>query len=171
MQDLLLYINTLSAPLLQYRNKHGSLVEKESILKEIRQYYTGKLIINDTIELIAYADGIHLGQEDIAHYDEDKTKAVKMIRQQIGNKLLGLSTHNATEIEEANRLDINYIGLGAYRSTETKCDAHVGGVTLLEIAKLSKHPVAIIGGVRLDDMFEPPIDYRVIGSGLYDTWR
>jgi len=168
LQDLLLRINRLSAPLLQYRNKVGSLLEKQSALKEIRQYYTGKLIINDTIELIAYADGLHLGQEDILRYSQDKNEAVKMIRQEIGDKIFGLSTHNRAEIEEANQLDIDYIGLGAYRSTGTKRDAKVVGASLLEIAKISKHPVAIIGGVRLEDEFEAPIEYKVIGSGLYE---
>ena len=91
-----------------------------------------------------------------------------MIRQEIGDKIFGLSTHNRAEIEEANKLDIDYIGLGAYRSTGTKKDAKVVGAPLLEIAKISKHPVAIIGGVRLEDEFEAPIEYKVIGSGLYE---
>jgi thiamine-phosphate pyrophosphorylase len=168
LQDLLIRINLLPVPLLQYRNKFGSLLEKQRALKEIRRHYTGKLIINDTIELIAYADGLHLGQEDIVGYSQDKNEAIMMIRQKIGDKILGLSTHNRAEIEEANQLDIDYIGLGAYRSTGTKRDAVVMGTSLLRIAKLSKHPVAIIGGVRLEDEFEPPIEYKVIGSGLYE---
>lgn len=169
LQDLLLRINLLPVPILQYRNKLGSLAEKQRVLEEIRKHYFGKLIINDAIELIEYADGLHLGQEDIQGYGEGQGEAVAMIREKIGDKILGLSTHNRTEIEEANRLDIDYIGLGAYRSTGTKRDAKVIGSSLLEIAKLSKHPVAIIGGVRLEDKFEAPIDYQVIGSGLYDT--
>jgi len=168
LQDLLLRINLLPTPLLQYRNKFGSLLEKQRALEEIRKDYVGKLIINDTIELMEYADGLHLGQEDIHEYSNDKNEAVMMIRQKIGDKILGLSTHNRVEIEEANQLDIDYIGLGAYRSTGTKRDAKVMGASLLEIAKLSKHPVAIIGGVRLEDEFEAPIDYKVIGSGLYE---
>lgn len=170
LQDLLLRINRLTVPLLQYRNKFGSLLEKQRALEEIRKHYVGKLIINDAIELIAYADGLHLGQEDMQGYSEDKSEAVAMIRQKIGDKILGLSTHNGAEIEEANRLDIDYIGLGAYRSTGTKRDAKVVGASLLEIAKLSRHPVAIIGGVRLEDEFEAPIEYKVIGSGLYDIF-
>ena len=169
LQDLLHRINQLSVPLLQYRNKLGSLVEKQRALEEIRKYYFGKLIINDAIELIEYADGLHLGQEDMQGYSEDQSEAVEMIRDKIGDKVLGLSTHNRAEITEANRLDIDYIGLGAYRSTGTKRDAKVVGAPLLEIAKLSKHPVAIIGGVRLEDEFEPPVQYKVIGSGLYDA--
>lgn len=171
LQDLLVRIKLLPVPLLQYRNKFGPLIEKQRALEVIRKHYFGTVIINDTIELIEYADGLHLGQEDMQGYNKDKSEAVDMIRQKIGDKVLGLSTHNRAEIEEANRLDIDYIGLGAYRSTGTKRDAKVAGASLLEIAKLSRHPVAIIGGVRLEDKFEAPIEYKVIGSGLYDSFR
>jgi len=70
-------------------------------------------------------------------------------------------------VEEANFLNINYIGLGAYRKTDTKSEAKVLGEELLEIAKLSKHKVAIIGGVKLDDKFGDEISYIVVGSGLF----
>ena len=162
------HINTLDAPMLQYRNKNSSLEEKKADLLTIRQYYTGKVIINDNIELIDYADGLHLGQEDIRAYSEDLQEALKQVRQKIGEKILGLSTHNRAEIEEANTLDLDYIGLGAYRATSTKSEANVGGEALIEAAKHSNHPVGIIGGVRMDDVFEEPIIYKVIGSGLYD---
>lgn len=155
-------------PILQYRNKLASLEEKKEDLEIIRKHYHGTLIINDNIELIAYADGLHLGQEDLRKYSHDLQEAVSLVRQKIGTKLLGLSTHDKTEISEANTLDLDYIGLGAYRATNTKSEANVGGKTLLEAAKHSKHPVGIIGGVRMDDLFEAPIVYKVIGSGLYN---
>jgi thiamine-phosphate pyrophosphorylase len=154
-------------PILQYRNKSGSEAEKIADLQMIRKMYDGTLIINDTIELIAYADGLHLGQEDLRKYSHDLDEAVQLVRKKIGTKLFGLSTHDKAEILEANRLDLDYIGLGAYRATDTKSEANVGGQTLLEAAKHSRHPVGIIGGVRLDDTFEQPIIYKVIGSGLY----
>jgi len=159
--------NFPNIPILQYRNKSGSLEDKKADLLLIRQYYDGKLIINDTIELIDYADGLHIGQEDIRKYSIDLMIAVKLIRQKTGAKLLGLSTHNKEEILESNTLDLDYIGLGAYRATDTKSEANVGGKALLEASKYSKHPVGIIGGVRIDDEFEAPIMYKVIGSGLY----
>ena len=63
-------------------------------------------------------------------------------------------------------MDLNYIGLGAYRDTSTKQDiTTVLGEKLDDIAKLSQHYVAAIGGVRLDDKFNN-ITYHVIGSGL-----
>lgn len=133
----------------------------------IRENYDGTLIINDTIALIDYADGLHIGQEDIRAYSDLLSDGVAQIRQQIGKKLLGLSTHNKKEILEANTLDLDYIGLGAYRATNTKSEANVGGTALIEAASHSIHPVGMIGGVTLEDAFEEPIRYKVIGSGLY----
>jgi len=169
LSKLLQHINSFkNIPILQYRNKSGSLKEKKTDLLTIREYYMGTVIINDTIELIKYADGLHVGQEDIRQYSKDLKEAVSLIRQKIGRKVLGLSTHDQKEIEEANELDLDYIGLGAFRSTSTKSEVNVGGNVLLEAARHSKHPVGIIGGVRVDDMFEKPIIYKVIGSGLYN---
>jgi thiamine-phosphate pyrophosphorylase len=164
---LLQHIRSFNAPILQYRNKTGSTEEKKTDLFMIRKYYRGIVIINDTVELIRYADGLHLGQEDMRLYGEDLHLSLSRIRRHIGNKILGLSTHNKEEILQANALDLDYIGLGAYRATGTKKEAKVSGKALLEIAKYSKHPVGIIGGVRLEDAFEEPIVYKVIGSDLY----
>jgi len=168
LSELLQRLKTFpNIPILQYRNKSGTLEEKKSDLLTIRKEYEGTLIINDTVELIAYADGLHVGQEDLRRQSDDLKEAVRLIREKIGDKLLGLSTHDKAEILEANTLDLDYIGLGAYRATNTKSEANVGGEALLEAAAYSKHPVGIIGGVRLDDEFESPVVYKVIGSGLY----
>ncbi|NPA11571.1 MAG: thiamine phosphate synthase, partial [Epsilonproteobacteria bacterium] len=78
--------------------------------------------------------------------------------------MVGLSTHNKDEVLEANSYPLSYIGLGAYRPTSTKDTTNILGEKILEIAKLSTHPVAIIGGVRLDDEIE--CEYKVIGSDI-----
>ena len=53
LKILLQHISTFSnIPILQYRNKLASLEEKKEDLDIIREYYDGKLIINDNIELI-----------------------------------------------------------------------------------------------------------------------
>jgi len=82
------------------------------------------------------------------------------------DKILGISTHNEEEILAANQMDVNYIGLGAYRKSSTKQDiSSVLGDDLDKLASKSKHLVAAIGGVRLNDTFEN-VAYNVIGSGL-----
>ena len=162
-------IQLVNISIAQYRNKVGSLEEKRDDLLLIRKFYKGQLIVNDSIELIDYADGLHVGQEDILNYDNNLEKAVNRIRKKIGSKILGLSTHNRVEILEANNVNLDYIGLGAYRGTKTKGEVKVLGNEALELAKLSKHPVGLIGGVKLSDSFNEEITYRVIGSDLYEN--
>ena len=157
-----------NAEIIQYRNKSG---DKEFIKKrliELRKLYDGFLIVNDNYDLTPFCDGVHLGQEDLAAIDPDKHKAMKILKEVIGSdKIIGLSTHNEKEVLEANELDLNYIGLGAYRNTSTKQDiTAVLGDKLDEIAALSKHFVAAIGGIRESDRFKH-VTYHVIGSGLF----
>ena len=157
-----------NAEIIQYRNKSG---DKEFIKKrliELRKLYNGFLIVNDNYELTPFCDGVHLGQEDLTSIDSDKQKALTILKEAIGSdKIVGLSTHNEKEVLEANELDLNYIGLGAYRNTSTKQDiSTVLGERLDEIAALSKHFVAAIGGVRESDRFKH-VTYHVIGSGLF----
>jgi thiamine-phosphate pyrophosphorylase len=154
------------AKIIQYRNKSDdiAIIKKDLIL--LRQLYDGFLIINDYYELIAFCDGVHIGQDDLFSIDPDPKRAIAILKAAIGNdKIIGLSTHNKAEIESANALDINYIGLGAYRATTTKSDAQVLGESLDTLASFSNHPVGAIGGVKIDDRFNH-VTYHVIGSGL-----
>jgi thiamine-phosphate pyrophosphorylase len=167
--DLLFFAakaKSLGATVLQYRNKHGSIAAIKTDLISLRQVWEGFLLINDHYELAPYCDGVHIGQEDLYAIDSDPSRAIKVLKMVIGeDKIIGLSTHNIDEITIANDLELNYIGLGAYRATSTKSDAQVLGERLDEIAALSIHPVAAIGGVRFDDTFNH-VAYKVMGSGL-----
>jgi len=158
-----------NAEVLQYRNKNAPLDVLKKNLIALRKIFDGFLIINDAYELIEFCDGVHLGQEDLLSIDKDITKAVKIVRSVIGeDKILGISTHNEQEVLLANTLDINYVGLGAYRNTQTKKDiAGVLGESIETIAAKSKHLVGAIGGVKLSDNFQN-ITYHVIGSGLVE---
>jgi len=156
------------AAIIQYRNKSKDFDFITSQLVRLRQLWSKKLIINDAFMLHPFCDGVHLGQDDLLQVDRNPYFAVDKIRNIIGSKkLIGLSTHNQEEIEMANLLDLDYIGLGAYRATRTKEDAAPLKEQLDTLAALSKHPVAAIGGVRFDDTFEH-VAYRVISSALYE---
>ena len=164
------YINLAkqnSAEVIQYRNKNADIAFIKQQLIFIRKNFDGFLVVNDAYELIEFCDGVHVGQEDLKAIDEDIFKAVKILRSVIKeDKLLGISTHNEKEVLEANEMDLNYIGLGAFRDTSTKKDISVVlGDSLEEIASKSRHFVAAIGGVKMDDEFKN-ITYHVIGSGL-----
>ena len=154
------------AEIVQYRNKTADIAFIKQQLIKIRKIYDGFLIINDAYELVEFCDGVHLGQEDLKSIDSDIKSAVKILRMAITrDKILGISTHNREEVLEANECDLNYIGLGAYRDTNTKSVSVVLGNQLDTIASESKHFVAAIGGVKKSDVFTY-VTYHVIGSGL-----
>jgi len=153
--------------LIQYRDKISSLETQKDNLLYLKKCLDIPIIINDKVELIEYADGLHLGQEDFDSIHKDKKLALKLIRKKIGNKLLGLSTHNEIEILEANDLDLDMIGLGAYKNTSTKDVSTVLGDKISYLAKISKHPVCAIGGVQIKDEIEN-VTFNVVGSGFYE---
>jgi thiamine-phosphate pyrophosphorylase len=155
----------LKAKFLQYRDKNSSLEEKTKRIKEIKKYWKKTLIVNDTIELLPFADGIHIGQEDLENlckkFNLSKKEIILNLKQ--NKKIVGLSTHNKEEILEANKLPLDYIGLGAYRKTNTKDTSNILGEKIIKLIKYSYHPVAIIGGVKIYDKI-PTI--KVIGSDI-----
>jgi len=154
------------AEIVQYRNKKNDSTSIKDELILIKNLFDGIVIINDNYNLVQYCDGVHLGQEDLFKIDNNIFDAVKTIRDKIGKeKLLGISTHNKKEVLEANSMQLDYIGLGAYRDTSTKNISNILGDEVENIASLSKHPVGVIGGVKMDDKFKN-ITYHVIGSGL-----
>lgn len=168
LENFLLICKKYNVKLIQYRDKVNSSEVQKNNLIFLKKNCMLPIIINDKIELIEYADGLHLGQEDLDTLIKgNKPLAIKLIRKKIGNKILGISTHDEIEILEANNLDLDYIGLGAYRTTATKDVKNKLGDHLPYLAKMSKFPVCAIGGVKIDDRIENTT-YNVIGSGLYD---
>jgi len=165
------HISQYNIVYIQYRDKINTIdIQKQNLLF-LKQNTNIPIIINDKLELLEFVDGVHLGQEDLSKLKDEKFKlktntlVFKFLRKIYPNKVFGLSTHNEMEILEANTLDIDYIGLGAYRDTTTKDITQVLGDKISYLAKISIYPVGAIGGVRIDDKIDN-ITYNVIGSGL-----
>ncbi len=167
IEEFIKRANEKDAIYLQYRDKVNSQTKKTQQIKKLREQWSGVLLVNDDIDLVAYCDGLHLGQEDFFRFSADKKVAVLKIREIIKDKILGLSTHNEDEVKEANSLDLNYIGLGAYRDTKTKDVSTLLGSSISLIAKNSRHKVAAIGGVKRSDKIKH-IDFLVLGSDIYE---
>jgi len=170
-QDYIQKISQHNIVYVQYRDKINSNETQKHNIILLKSLINIPIIINDKLELLEFADGLHLGQED---FDTLKNKVLKikndelvlkLLRKKYPNKIFGLSTHNELEILEANKLDLDYIGLGAYRATSTKDVSNMLGENISYLAKISKHPVGAIGGVKIEDNI-PNISYNVIGSGL-----
>ena len=151
----------LHVEMIQYRDKKGDRQRKIENLQKIKSLCDITLLINDDVDLVEFCDGLHVGQEDL-----QKTSVFE-IRKKIRKKVLGISTHNKEEILRANSLEIDYIGLGAYRATSTKDDASVLKESLSDLASLSFKPVGAIGGVRVEDEIDG-VTYAVVGSDLYE---
>ena len=102
------------------------------------------LIINDRVDvaLAADADGVHIGQSDMPY---------EIARKLLGpDKIIGLSVESFEDIEAANKLDVDYIGISPVYGTPTKTDtAEPFGLDgLRKAVNMSKHPTVAIGGMN-----------------------
>ena len=104
-------------------------------------------IVNDDVELALAldADGIHVGQDD---------GDLATIRKKIGHsKILGVSTHNVEEAEEAVRIGADYIGVGPMFFTLTKEDIEdVKGPSVITAIRKAgvTLPIVGIGGISIE---------------------
>ncbi len=104
--------------------------------------YGVPFFINDNVEVAVKckADGIHVGQEDMA--------AAK-VRDRVGpDMMIGVSVHNVKEALDAVAAGADCLGVGAVFSTSTKADADVLPMdTLRDICAAVDIPVVAIGGI------------------------
>lgn len=124
----------------------GEFVELARRLITVLKPLDIPLIINDRVDvaLAVDADGVHIGQRDMAYED---------VRKLIGNdKIIGLSVENFMDIEIANTLDVDYIGISPVFGTPTKTDTAepFGLEGLRKAVALSIHPTVAIGGMNKD---------------------
>lgn len=113
-------------------------------LKGLLDAFQIPLIVNDSLDLCLKLDagGLHLGQDD---------GDIVIARAALGsNKLLGLTVNSAHQIELANHLPIDYIGVGSIFPTPNKvqCETIWGTGGLQQVFLLSKHPIIAIGGIN-----------------------
>lgn len=143
---------------IQYREKGSN---KRAIylnalrLRKLTNKFDACLIINDyaDIALAVDADGVHLGQDDLPLKEGKKI---------MGDKIIGISTHNLKEAIEAERGGADYIGFGSIFPTDTKADAIVRGLDgLKEVMGAVKIPVIAIGGINRDNIVS------VLETGCY----
>jgi thiamine-phosphate pyrophosphorylase len=156
---------------IQYRDKVNDMDRVVANITTLKNSTKTKVIANDTLPLIKYAHGIHLGQEDMAKYQNiygmpNQQELFRMIRKLYPDKIVGLSTKTQTQILSANSYDIDYIGVGAYRQTNTKKVNRILGEHISYMAKISKHKVCAIGGVKTDDHIDG-VDCLAICGDLF----
>jgi thiamine-phosphate pyrophosphorylase len=102
------------------------------------------LIVNDRADIAAMsgADGVHVGQEDLGVDD---------VRAMLGSDaIVGLSTHDVAQIDDAAKTSATYIAVGPIYGTATKDTGYSArGLDLVGYAA-ERRPVVAIGGITLE---------------------
>lgn len=103
--------------------------------------------INDNVEVAikCNADGIHVGQEDMA---------AEQVRSRVGDDMMiGVSVHSVEEALEAVKNGADCLGVGAIFSTSTKTDVDVlPRKVLCDICNAVDIPVVAIGGISKENI-------------------
>jgi thiamine-phosphate pyrophosphorylase len=135
--------------LLQYRNKSASAPELLESSKRLAAALIPRgvnFIVNDRADVAALsgANGVHVGQDDLG---------IEAARSVIGpGRLLGASTHNLKQFQQAATSSADYIAIGPVFSTATKAnpDPVVGTEFIRRVRTLSDKPIVAIGGITLE---------------------
>ncbi len=113
-------------------------------MKAVLTRYNVPLLINDRVDvaLAAGADGVHVGQSDMAVED------VRRLLSQ--GAIVGLSVESEAQLMAAGRLEVDYVALSPIFSTPTKEDTLIewGLEGIRHAREVLRRPIAAIGGIN-----------------------
>ncbi len=143
------------------------ILETARELSKICENSETLFIVNDypDIALLAGADGLHLGQDDIP-----LSEARKVLP---GDMIIGISTHSPGQAADALKDAPDYIALGPLFDTESKNGELIRGIgtdSIKTVKEASDIPVVAIGGITVDNIhsvFEKGADSAAMISALY----
>ena len=140
------------ATCVQLREKEldeAAFLEEALALTALCRRYGVPLFINDNVDIAIRcgADGIHVGQEDMA---------ADRVREKVGDgMMIGVSVHSVEEALEAERNGADCLGAGAMFSTSTKTDVDLLPKEVLrDICGAVSIPVVAIGGIGRSNIME-----------------
>ena len=130
--------------IVQLRDKNGSGKDILEFCKQAQRITQKKtlFIVNDRVDLaiLAGADGVHLGQEDISYAQARKLMGPKAI--------IGVSCQTKEQALKAQAQGCDYIGFGSVFETQTKPERQAMNLELLkDVVKTIRIPVFAIGGI------------------------
>ncbi|MCO6459074.1 MAG: thiamine phosphate synthase [Pirellulaceae bacterium] len=147
-----------SVDMIQLRDKRlddRQLLERARAARSLTQAAGVLLVLNDRpdLALLAAADGVHLGQEDLP---------VRDVRRLVGTDLLlGVSTHTMQQARQAVVDGADYLGCGPTFPSRTKRFDQFPGLEFLRSVHLEiRLPAFAIGGVEPDNV------PQVLAAGL-----
>ncbi len=153
------------ASILQYRDKSNNYARKIYAGKKFRKItdeYNIPLIVDDDPVLmdIINADGVHIGKDDIP-FDYIKGK--------YPGSIIGVSTYGDIEkAKEYERAGADYVAFGSFFNTETKKDATLCDINILNTVNDIKIPVFVIGGINLNNV-EELLKYKISGIAVVSS--
>lgn len=144
--------------MLQLREKQldeGHFLEEAKDLQQLCHSYHVPFLVNDNVDiaLAMDADGVHVGQRDMAAGD---------VRKKLGDdKIIGVSAQTVEQAILAEKAGADYLGVGAVFPTGSKDDADdVSYETLKAICRAVSIPVVAIGGITQENI------HQLAGSGI-----
>src|SRR5581483_12004916 len=105
------------ATLIQLRDKHGAtrqMIETAPAIKAVLAGTGVRLVVNDRVDvaLVAQADGVHVGQEDMRAEDARRLLGPQAI---IGLSIKSVALANAAPLDV-----LDYVGVGGVYATTSK---------------------------------------------------
>ncbi|AFU16522.1 Thiamine-phosphate pyrophosphorylase [Bacillus thuringiensis MC28] len=139
--------------LFQFREKgEGTLTGEDRVrfakkLQALCKEYGVPFIVNDDVELAVEldADGVHVGQDD---------EGITSVREKMGDKIIGVSTHTIEEAKWAIENGADYLGVGPIFPTSTKKDTKAvqGTKGLAHFREQGiTVPIVGIGGITIEN--------------------
>ncbi len=153
----------LREKILPFEEQRASAVAMKSICASLSVPF----IVNDSPEfaLDVGADGVHVGQDDAS---------VEHCRDLLGDEaIIGLSTHETDEFDEALTTDANYFSAGPIEATPTKV-GRLGTGLVYPVAsqRRSDRPVFVTGGVtssNVTGLIEAGLRHFVVVRALTES--
>jgi thiamine-phosphate pyrophosphorylase len=140
------------AQVIQLREKtvdDRTLLDKARDIRKMARSAGALFIVNDRpdIALLAEADGVHLGQDDLP---------IQEARRVLGpDALIGVSTHNLDQVRAAVLEGASYLGVGPTFPSHTKEFGTFPGLELVQqVAGETTLPAFVLGGVTADNLSE-----------------
>ena len=126
----------------------AAFLQEAMELSALCRSYGVPFIINDNVEIAikCHADGIHVGQEDMAAAD---------VRAKVGpDMIIGVSAHSVEEAQLAVAHGADYLRRrGIFHPHQNRCGCPAGG-RLKEICDSVDVPVVAIGGIHKDNILK-----------------